>query len=308
MEASESGAPTLVRSVAVTGASGRLGTALVAALGSAGWDAHGWGRPAYDLDDPAAAERCLEADRPEMVIHSAAWTDVDGCARDPDLAMRRNATALGELAEACERRGVSLVVVSTNEVFDGRRTDDRGYREDDPPNPGNAYGASKLAGEEAARTAFDRGGATAAPSGSLWIVRTAWLYGPPGNDFPTKILAAADRLAADAPLRVVADEVGSPTYAPDLAAAMVSLLRVAEPGTYHLVNAGHASRVDWARAILQGCGRTVDVEPIRQVDFERPSRAPAWAVLDSGAAAHLGIGLRGWEAALADYLAELCPA
>ena len=89
---------------------------------------------------------------------------------------------------------------------------------------------------------------------------------------------------------------------------MLSLLQVAEPGTYHLANAGRASRADWARAVLQGCRRAVGVEPIRQVDFARPSHAPAWAVLDASAAADLGVGLRGWEAALADYLVELCPA
>jgi dTDP-4-dehydrorhamnose reductase len=199
-------------------------------------------------------------------------------------------------------------VVSTNEVFDGRRTDGRGYTEDDQPGPGNAYGASKLAGEEAARSAFRESDAMRSrPGAKLWIVRTAWLYGPPGNDFPTKILAAADRLPSGGQLRVVADEVGSPTFAPDLAAGMVSLLRTAEPGTYHLVNADLASRADWARAVLQGCARRVEVEPIGQDEFARPSRAPSWAVLDAGAAAHLGIRLRAWQAALADYLAEVCP-
>ncbi|HYN70211.1 MAG TPA: dTDP-4-dehydrorhamnose reductase [Candidatus Eisenbacteria bacterium] len=296
-------APPVAGSVAISGPGGRLGSALVATLSGAGWDVHPWGRSTYDLDDPAAAVRSVEADRPELVIHCAAWTDVDGCARDPDLAMRRNATAVGELAEACRQGGVSLVVVSTNEVFDGRRTDGRGYTEDDRPAPGNAYGASKLAGEDAARAAF----AGAASAARLWIVRTAWLYGPPGSDFPTKILAAADRLAAGERLRVVTDEVGSPTYAPDLAAAMVSLLELAEPGTYHLANSGRASRAEWAGVVLRGCGRDREVEPIRQADFERPSRAPAWAVLDTSAAARLGMSLRGWQGPLTDYLATLCP-
>jgi len=304
MEARRRVAPRGARAVAITGAAGRLGSALVPVFGTAGWDVQRWSRPAYDLDDPSAAARCLEAGRVDLVVHCAAWTDVDGATNDPALAMRRNATAVGELAEACTRNDVSLVVVSTNEVFDGRRTDERGYSEADSPGPGNAYGAAKLAGEGAARAAFCAEGSTA----RLWIVRTAWLYGPPGSDFPTKILAAADRLPANEPLKVVADEMGSPTYAPDLAAGLVSLVEVAAAGTYHLVNAGQASRADWARAVLAGCGRNREVEPIRQADFERPSRPPAWAVLDTAAAGRLGVSLRPWRDALADYLPELCSA
>lgn len=308
MEARRSDAPFGARSgagsVAITGAAGRLGSALVPAFDAARWDVHRWSRPAYDLDDPASAARCLGADRVDLVIHCAAWTDVDGAARDPALAMRRNATAVGELAEACARQGASLVVVSTNEVFDGRRTDGRGYSEADPPAPGNAYGASKLAGEEAAREAFGSSNSNA----KLWIIRTAWLYGPPGNDFPTKIVAAADRLPAGERLKVVTDEVGSPTYAPDLAAALVSLVEVAASGTYHLANAGRASRADWARAVLDGCGRDREIEPIRQAEFKRPSLPPAWAVLDTAAAGRVGISLRPWQAALADYLPALCAA
>jgi dTDP-4-dehydrorhamnose reductase len=297
-----SGARSRAGTVAITGAAGRLGSALAPVFEAAGWDVQRWSRPAYDLDDPAAAARCLDATRVDLVVHCAAWTDVDGAARDPALAMRRNGTAAGELATACSRHGAGLVVVSTNEVFDGRRNDQQGYMEADAPNPGNAYGASKLAGEEAARAAFPSGGS----GGKLWIVRAAWLYGPPGNDFPTKILAAADRLPRGERLKVVADEVGSPTYARDLAAAIASLVDLAAPGTYHLANAGRASRADWARTVLHGCGRNREIEPIGQADFERPSRSPAWAVLDTAAAASAGVRLRGWQDALADYLPELC--
>jgi hypothetical protein len=132
--------------VAVTGGRGRLGCGLLERLPAA----LAWSRPDYDLDDPAAAERLMERDRPDLVIHAAAWTDVDGCARDPELARRRNARAVEELALACRQRGAGLVVVSTNEVFDGDRTDERGYSEADATNPPNPYGASKLEGEQAA--------------------------------------------------------------------------------------------------------------------------------------------------------------
>jgi dTDP-4-dehydrorhamnose reductase len=283
--------------VAVTGPGGRLGRALVEALRADGAEVLGWGRPDYDLDDPSAGRRLVLRDRPDVVIHAAAWTDVDGCARDPALAMRRNALATGELAAACAEHGARLVVISTNEVFDGTRTDAQGYREDDPTHPINPYGASKVAGEEAARTAM--GG-----EGRVWIVRTAWLYGPPGNDFPTKILAASDRLPPDEPLRVVADEVGSPTFTGDLAKAVIALLG-APAGTYHLTNAGAASRADWAERVLAQSGRQRPVRRITQAEYERPSRPPLWGVLDGERAASAGVRLRPWAEALDDYVGGL---
>ncbi len=190
--------------VAVTGAGGRLGRALIKALADAPFVGPSgpiaWRRPELDLDSlsSSVAAGLIERDRPEIVVHAAAWTDVDGCARDPELAMARNARATESLALACAERGVDLVVISTNEVFDGRRTDGYGYLPEERTNPINPYGASKLAGEEAAREAFHAllGSeiGTYRPAGvprrepQLAIVRTAWLFGPPGNDFPAKIL------------------------------------------------------------------------------------------------------------------------
>src|SRR5919198_3372692 len=182
--------------VAVTGAHGRLGSALIAALEDAPFSGPlgpiGWSRPEFDLDSPGGAIALLRRDRPEVVIHTAAWTDVDGCARDPSTAHHRNAEATGLLARYCAAEGVDLVVISTNEVFDGRRTDRQGYVPDDPPGPINAYGQSKLDGERLALEAYEGIGASGP---YLGIVRTAWLFGPPGNDFPSKILAAGESAA-----------------------------------------------------------------------------------------------------------------
>ncbi len=286
-------APTVV-----TGARGRLGRALMAHLVSAGAPVVAWDRPAYDLDSADAAAALVARDRPKIVIHCAAWTDVDGCARDPETAMRRNARAVRELAEATAAAGARLVLVSTNEVFDGSRTDGRPYREDDPVEPPNAYGASKLAGERAAVVAFGRAGRSA----DLWVIRTAWLFGPGAPDFPTKILAAADRLPPGEALPMVADEVGSPTYAPDLAAALLELIERAPGGLYHLVNAGQVSRLEWARSVLVGAGRETPVRPISQDAFKRDSRPPRWAVLDAGRAAALGVVMRPWPDALAERM------
>ncbi len=303
--------------VAVTGAAGRLGRAVVTALEEAPFTGPfgpiGWSRGIFDLDAPEAAGPILDRDRPEVVVHCAAWTDVDGCAREPELAMARNATATGVLARAAAARGVDLIVVSTNEVFDGRRTDGAGYRADDRPNPINAYGASKLAGEEAARAAYAEGGSPAGDGRgggqggpALGIVRTAWLYGPPGNDFPAKILAAADRAAAAGePLRLVADEIGSPTYSHDLAEAIAELIgNAAVGGTHHIVNGGRASRADWARELLRQAGRTVATEDVPGATWPRASTPPAWAVLEPTPLPG-GEPLRAWQAALADDLPAL---
>lgn len=297
-------------------------------------EAIGWSRPEYDLDAPAAVDRLLDRHRPDLVVHAAAWTDVDGCARSPELAMARNGEAVGVLARSCAERGVGLVLVSTNEVFDGRRTDGRGYRAEDPPNPINPYGASKLAGEVAALRAYGLGlpweiaAEPAEPGGGeagrppLAIVRTAWLFGPPGNDFPSKIVAAARTAADDGrPLRVVADEVGSPTYTIDLARAIVALVPlvglvsdVAGPGPpparptpasgpiWHLVNAGRVSRADWARETLRLVGLEVPVVDISASEWARASTPPRWAVLEPGELPP-GVALRSWQAALAEYLA-----
>lgn len=285
--------------IAITGASGRLGSALVAAAGrDPGLHALPWDLPDHDLDVPDSADRLVERDRPGIVVHTAAWTDVDGCARDPGRAMRRNADAVGAMARACARAGVGLMQISTNEVFDGERDDGRGYTEDDPTGPRNPYGASKLAGEEAARTVF-------AGDGGLWIVRTAWLYGPPGADFPAKIVAAADRQPPGEPLPVVEDEIGSPTFTFDLATACLALLGATSGGTYHLVNGGTVSRLEWAEHVLARLRPGRAVRPISRQAFVRASDPPAWGVLDPSRAAAIGVTLRDWHDALDDYLGAL---
>ncbi len=278
--------------IAVTGAGGRLGQALRVASADA---LIGWDLPEHDLDRPESIEPLLDRDRPRLVIHTAAMTLVDECARQPDLAMRRNGVATGVLAAACHARGVGLLVVSTNEVFSGDRGDGQGYAETDATAPRNPYGASKLAGEEAARAAF-------ADGPGLWIARTAWLYGPPGNDFPDKITAAADRLPEGEPLPVVADEFGSPTYTLDLARAILDLVSLTEGGIYHLVNTGGASRRDWAERVLAVRRPGRATRPISASDFVRASDPPPWGVLDTSRATAAGVRLRPWETALEDYL------
>jgi dTDP-4-dehydrorhamnose reductase len=291
--------------VAVTGASGRLGQALVAALADAPFTGPAgpvpWDRSAFDLDTPGRAGALLDRDRPEVVVHAAAWSDVDGCALEPELALRRNGEATGVLAAACAERGIDLVAISTNEVFDGRRLDGHGYGPSDQPAPGNPYGLSKLDGERRAQAAFDCG-----TGASLGIVRTAWLFGTPGRDFPSRILNAARRAAAAGePLRVVSDEWGTPTYMVDCSEAIVDLLAAdAVAGIHHVVNGPFAARADWARYVVARAGLDVEIVNVPLASWERPSSPPRWGVL---AATPLPSGepLRAWPDAMADYAPKL---
>ncbi len=285
----------LVR-ILITGAGGQLGRELVDAF--ADHDLVAATREELDVADRHAVFDAVLAAKPEAVVHAAAWTDVDGCARAPETAQRRNALAVGRLAEACVTRGIGLVVVSTNEVFDGERSTP--YAPDDEPRPINPYGASKLEGE---RTAA---GAYAAAPARLGIARTSWLFGPPGNDFPARILAAAER-ARDAgePLRVVGDEHGSPTYTHDLAEAIVELVSDGDVGgIHHLVNGGVTSRAGWARELFRQARVAAAIEEVPAATWPRASSPPLRAVL-APTPLPSGEPMRPWQQALADYMPTL---
>ena len=200
--------------VVITGADGQLGQALQAAQVASPCE-HGFQPPTvteieavdlpeWDITDPHTVER-LAGLKPDLVVHCAAMTDVDGCARNPDMAFTVNAFGTQNVALACQRCGAAMVCVSTNEVFDGAAS--RPYIEFDATHPVNAYGASKLAGETIAARLLH----------SLYVVRISWLFAPGANNFVSRILARADQQGR---LSVVTDEVANPTYAPDLATAI----------------------------------------------------------------------------------------
>lgn len=272
----------------ITGNRGQLGRALNAALAEE--TVTGCDLPEVDITDRAAIRAAIAAFRPDVVIHAAAWTDVDGCARDPERAYQVNALGTQNVALACAEAGAVLVYISTNEVFDGTATEP--YREWDPIHPINPYGRSKAAGEWLVSHLLTR----------FYIVRTAWLYAPGGRNFPHRIIQLADERGV---LRVVVDEVSNPTYAPDLAAGLAALIRTDAYGVYHLTNSGYCSRYEFARAILRLTGREhIPVEPIPLDQFRRDSTPPRFAPLANTAAAALGITLRPWEDALAEFLGD----
>lgn len=276
--------------IAITGAGGQLGGALGTALGPA-HEIIPLTHAALELGSPTAVEQ-IAATGADLVIHPAAYTNVDGCARDPELAYRVNALGTKYVALACRRLGAPLVYISTNEVFPGDAS--RPYFEYDQPRPVNAYGRSKLAGEAAAREIL----------AELYIVRVAWLFGGERNFVRTVL-----RLAASPPeggMRMVDDEVGSPTYAADVADGVARLIATEHYGTYHFVNSGACSRHAFAAAILRLAGHAdVPVAPIKLADFKRDSTPPPYTPLANLAGANLGIGFRPWEDAVAAYLETL---
>jgi dTDP-4-dehydrorhamnose reductase len=287
----------MTRRVAITGADGQLGRQLVTTFSRAGWDVLGLGRDRVDLSSSDSVHK-LTAGNPAVVVNAAAWTDVDGCARDPDRARLVNGIAAGWVARAAAEREALIVQISTNEVFDG--TSARPYAEDAEPRPINPYGESKLLGEQE----------VAAANPHHLIVRTAWTFGPGGRNFPAKILEVARRqVEAGEAVRVVFDELGNPTWAPDLASGILQAVGLALDGrirttVLHLAGEPATSRFAWADAILAGLPG-IDLLPISADDYPRPSRVPRQAVLSTERARSLGIAPSDWRTATASYVAEL---
>jgi len=279
--------------IVITGHKGQLGQALQKALRAeksgptCGCQIVGLDLPEVDITDPMATIGAVTEAQPDVVIHTAAMTDVDGCERNPELAFRVNALGTHNVSLACRRARAAMVHVSTNEVFDGRLG--RPYYEWDTPSPLSIYAQSKVAAESCVRTLLHR----------FYIVRTAWLYSRGGSNFVTRIIAAADRQGA---LRLVTDEVSSPTYAPDLAEAMARLILTEHYGIYHFTNSGFCSRYEWACKILELSGRSqVRVEPITHDQWPRPAPPPLYTPIVNLTGAALGITLRPWDQALRDY-------
>lgn len=268
--------------IVVTGANGQLGKAIVARFQSHHQHIIPLGHADIELAHPQTAE-VIARHRPAVIIHAAAMTNVDGCAHDPDTAYRINALGTRWVAQAAKRCNARLVAISTNEVFDGTAT--MPYGEYDVANPINPYARSKYAGEQAARELLDR----------LYVVRVAWLFGGERNFVRTVLRLANERTH----IRMVHDEVGSPTHAGDVASALLQLLETDAFGTYHLVNQGFCSRMELAQATLDAAGlRGVTLEPIALTDYPRPGRVPRYTPLANYVGSAMGITLRPWQDAL----------
>jgi dTDP-4-dehydrorhamnose reductase len=272
--------------VLITGYRGQLGQALMARLPGAA----GIGRPEVDITHAGAVEAAVNAHRPDVILHCAAMTEVDGAVRDPQAAYRINGLGTQNVALAAAQVGAALAYISTNEVFDGTKTVP--YFEFDATNPINPYAATKLAGEWFTQHLTQK----------FYIIRTSWVTGRMGRNFVHRIQQLADQHGK---LRVVTDEVACPTFVEDLAESLLKLIFSGRYGLYHLTNTGYCSRYEYAQKILQLSGRAhIPLEPITLAEFARPSTPPRFTPLANTAAAALGITLRPWEVALDEFLSK----
>lgn len=271
--------------VLIIGASGLLGRALVGCWG--GDEVIAVNSKQVDIRDHGAVDQLLVRERPQWTVLAAAYTDVDGCERDPKLAEEVNATGAGHVARAAGEVGSRTVYLSTDYVFDGKKNSP--YQVNDPMRPVNVYGRTKAQGEELVRKWDDR---------SL-IVRTAWLYGI-GKGFPEWLL---HKVETTKELNIVNDQRGAPTYAPDLAAAIVRLVRVEARGIVHVTNTGECTWYDFAQAILKTAGiKKVKLTPVSSDQLVRPAKRPSYSVLSHVSMAKYNVSMRPWQGALHDYL------
>lgn len=283
------------RSVLVVGAKGMLGSEVVAVLNEKdGRELPGCG-PVHavdleeiDITNIGSVNHCFDCCQPQLVINCAAFTDVDGCETKRNIAMAVNSDGPGNLALACRVHHAKLVHISSDFVFDGQKKTP--YLPDDPTGPLSVYGESKLAGEIAVRHTLS----------NHIVLRTSWLFGKRGKNFVSTICRLAQEQGF---LEVVTDQVGSPTYAVDLADAILHLVHAEANGIFHFCNHGSCSWYEFACEIVRQSNLTVEVRPVRSDRFARPATRPAWSVMDTSRYQQsTGQSIRPWQAALTDYL------
>lgn len=273
--------------ILITGSNGMLGHDLIEALK----DNHELvltTSKTLDITDKEQVFDFISQNKPDIVINSAAYTDVDGCEQNQDLAYSVNGEGVKNLALACREADSALVHISTDYVFNGENT--RPWVEDDETGPISVYGKSKLEGEKAICEILDK----------YFILRTAWLYGVNGRNFPKTMLELAENHSK---ITVVYDEVGTPTYTLDLAQAISKLIETDCYGIYHLTNSGSCSWCEFARYIFEIAGADVEVVPVTADEFARPAPRPSYSVLENRNWVENGFEpLRNYTEAIKEYI------
>jgi dTDP-4-dehydrorhamnose reductase len=271
----------------ILGASGLLGKALMHEW--SGGEVLGLGSRDVDIRDAEKVRDVAEQSRPDWIVLAAAYTDVDGCESHPELAFAVNRDGPLNVARAAKRVGAKLLFLSSDYVFDGKKTSP--YEIQDARNPQSVYGRSKAEAEVGLLEIMPE----------CCIARTSWLFGMGGKCFPDTIL----KLAASRPaLDVVDDQRGCPTYTVDLSRAMIALCRKNVSGIVHVTNAGDCSWFEFARAILKGAGSATDVRPVSSRQMARPAPRPAYSVLSPESLQQNEIAMPTWQDALQRYLQE----
>ncbi|MDH7481005.1 MAG: dTDP-4-dehydrorhamnose reductase [Armatimonadota bacterium] len=281
--------------ILITGAAGMLGNDLQKVLGGENelilTDIVGDFIP-LDITDTQNVRDLLFKVHPDLVIHSAAYTDVDGCEREPEKAYRINSFGTWNVATGCEAIKIPIIYISTDFVFDGEKGEP--YYEFDTPNPLSHYGKSKYAGELYVSSLCSK----------YYIIRTAWLYGEKGKNFPRTMLTLAKTRKE---LTVVDDQIGSPTFTYDLALKIRDLIQSPLYGIYHVTNKGLCSWFEFAKTTLALAGITdVEVKPIKSSEWPSPTKRPKYSVLKHWALEMQGMDdLRHWEEALKDFIKRI---
>ena len=283
------------RAIVLGGLTGLVGRPLSAAMAEAGFAVLPTTRTALDPFDMEAVAREIERFEATHVVNTVAYTAVDAAEDDADEAYRLNRDLPGRLARVCRKAGATLVHLSTDFVFDGSKG--APYVEDDAPNPESVYGASKLAGE---RAILDSG------LDAFQILRTAWLYGPGKKNFVATILGLAKTREE---LKIVADQIGSPTYTLDLAGWIADLARTEAAGIFHAVGSGQASWCDLATEAVVASGLPCRVLPIPSDAYPQKAKRPPYSALDNAKlAAAIGRAPRAWTITVREYVYELMQA
>lgn len=276
--------------IVVTGAKGQLGQDVLKQLAEGDFEVYPLDRAALELTDEQAVAAYMEKVQPDVILHCAAYTNVDGAETDRETAYQVNGLATKYLAQAANKMGAKILYVSTDYVFNG--TGNKPYEVDEPTAPLGVYGETKLAGETFVQEYAEK----------FFIVRTAWVFGVYGNNFvKTMIRLGKER----GEVGVVHDQVGSPTYTVDLARFMLELMQSEKYGIYHATNEGVCSWYEFAVEIFKQAGMDVKVKPLTTEEFPRPAARPKYSVLSKRKIAEQGFTpLRGWKEALAAYLEE----
>lgn len=271
----------------ILGSKGQLGRDLMKVFSEEG-ETVGYDLPEVDISNKDAVRAVVTEAQADLIVNAAAYTDVEGAEDDEQSAFLANEQGAANVAGAAADLDVPIVFISTDFVFDGSKSTP--YEPEDACNPESVYGRSKLAGEVAVRDTAPK----------HFIVRTAWLYGPGGNNFPEKIIAAARKNPS---LKVVHDEIGSPTHTWDLALAIRALAETGAYGTYHAVNKGACARDEFARTILELAGAKTPVKPCSSDQFPTRAKRPAYSVLSTARLERVARHrIRPWREALEHYV------